>query len=114
MNLRHTSLLPGVGRVASPKEFGQNPDSSSSIDITDVDEKNEVDIESQMKSGSDYEATEEERNSASRDEGINLTLHRGKKTAITLVRQKDESVSSTDKKTARSASARHSDVWRPY
>lgn len=114
MNLRHTSLLPGVARAASPKEFGLNPDSSSSIDITDVDEKNEVEVESQLKN---YQAAEEGTDSASKDEGVNLSLHRGKKAAITLIKQKEESVSSTDKnglKTSRSGSTRHSDVWRPY
>lgn len=103
MNLRQNSLMPSLPRLGSPKDFGQNPDSSSSIDITDVDERKEDDEDKPERE--DLEKIEK-----GRDEGINLTVHRGRKAAITLVRQKEE-VSSSEKS---SRSGRHSDVWRPY
>lgn len=95
MQLRHGSLLSGGSvRLDSPKDLSQNPDSSSSIDITDVEERKE-------------EMSEEEK-------------HREKKVArkasMLLMKQKEE-VSSSDKdviKPSRSSSTRHSDVWRPY
>lgn len=95
MNLRHGSLLSGgTARLDSPKDLSQNPDSSSSIDITDVDERKE-------------ETLEDER-------GKERKIAR--KANVMLVKQKDE-VSSSEKDTikpSRSSSTRHSDVWRPY
>lgn len=93
--------MPSLPRLGSPKDFGQNPDSSSSIDITDVDERKEEDEDRKEDFG---------KGDKGRDEGVNLTVHRGRKAAITLVRQKEE-VSSSEKS---SRSGRHSDVWRPY
>lgn len=95
MNLRHGSLLgAATPRLESPKDLSQNPDSSSSIDITDVDERRE-EVAGDEK--------QKERKVA-------------RKANVMLVRQREE-VSSSDRdtvKASRSASARHSDVWRPY
>lgn len=95
MHLRHGSLLSGgVARLDSPKDLSQNPDSSSSIDITDVEERKE-------------EMSEDER---CRERKV------ARKANVMLVRQKEE-VSSSEKdviKASRSSSTRHSDVWRPY
>lgn len=109
MNLRQSSLIASFPRTSSPKEIHQNPDSSSSIDITDVDEKQDIE-ENKLR------LREDDKKSGTRDEGVNLTVHKGRKAAVTLVRQKEE-VTSSDRdgvKAQRSVSARHSDVWRPY
>lgn len=95
MNLRHGSLLSGAPRLESPKDLSQNPDSSSSIDITDVDERKE-----EVAAGDEKH---KERKVA-------------RKASVMLVRQREE-VSSSDRdtvKASRSSSVRHSDVWRPY
>lgn len=95
MNLRHGSLLSGATpRLDSPKDLSQNPDSSSSIDITEVEERKD-------------EVSEDER-------------HKEKKIVrkanVMLVRQREEVSSSENNviKPPRSSSTRHSDVWRPY
>lgn len=95
MNLRHGSLLSGgAPRLDSPKDLSQNPDSSSSIDITDVEERKE-------------EMSEDEKHKERKIV---------RKANVMMVRQREE-VSSSDKdaiKPSRSNSTRHSDVWRPY
>lgn len=83
MNFRHHPLLP---RSGSPHEPNQNPDSSD-------------------------ETKSDEGKKENKDEGMNLSLHKCRKAAITLVRQKEE-VSSSDKEHLKCN--RLSDVWRPY
>lgn len=96
MNLRHHSLLP---RSSSPFESSQNPDSSSGkLDSAENDDSN-------IDEGKIPESK------SVKNEGINLSLHKCRKAAITLVRQKDE-VSSSDKEDLKCN--RLSDVWRPY
>lgn len=95
MSLRnHGSLLSGAPRLESPKDLSQNPDSSSSIDITDVEERKE-------------ETSEDERLKERK---------MARKASVMLVRQREE-VSSSDKigsKATWSSSGKQSDVWRPY
>lgn len=79
----------------------QNPDSSSKIDVTEVEDGKCVDGEKKEKSA------------VAKEEGVNLTVYKGKKAAVTLVKQKDE-VSSSECKGSRAPSNRQSDVWRPY
>lgn len=103
-----------VSKISPKEDTFQNPDSSSEkLDVTEVDEddiKDEKDnkdicIGSKQSSGKQVDLNEKN------CEGINLSL-RLSKTAITLVRQKDELVSSErDVKCSRETS-RH--VWRPY
>lgn len=100
MHLRHGSLFAGGNTAAnrlldSPRDLSQNPDSSSSIDITDVEERKEEML------------LEDER---VKERKI------ARKANVMLVRQKEE-VSSSEKdmvKPSRSSNTRHSDVWRPY
>ncbi|KAJ3644645.1 hypothetical protein Zmor_022359 [Zophobas morio] len=84
MNLRQHSLLPR----GSPQEAAQNPDSSGRSEAVDDDEKEAKD----------------------KDEGMNLSLNKCRRAAVTLVRQKEE-VSSSDKDLKCN---RLGDVWRPY
>lgn len=105
---------------ASPKEETlQNPDSSSEkLDVTEVDDDipdikdvKEVvkeNIVDNYKESSDKHVGSDERNC----EGVNLSL-RLSKTAITLVRQKDDMASSEkDNVKCSRETSRH--VWRPY
>lgn len=48
----------------------------------------------------------------SREEGVNLTIHRGRKAPLTLIKHKDEVTSS--EKNSRGNNGRQVDVWRPY
>lgn len=101
----------------SPKEDTvQNPDSSSEkLDVTDVDDdvkdtkdnvKDICVVSQKPNSGKNVEINE--RNG----EGVNLSL-RLSKTAITLVRQKDEmAASEKDNNKCSRETSRH--VWRPY
>ncbi|KAI4456485.1 runt related [Holotrichia oblita] len=114
MHLKHHSLLPA--RSTSPQEPVQNPDSSGSkVDTTDTNESISADTTKEEESDDkkDVGTKDEDKKENVKDEGINLTVYRGRKAAVTLVKQRDE-VSSSDIKTYRNASARHSDVWRPY
>lgn len=101
----------------SPKEDTvQNPDSSSEkLDVTDVDDDvkdnkdniKDICVESQKPNGG-KNVEINERNG----EGVNLSL-RLSKTAITLVRQKDEmAASEKDNSKCSRETSRH--VWRPY
>ncbi|EFA09256.2 runt-like protein [Tribolium castaneum] len=94
MNLRHHSLLP---RSSSPLELGHNPNGSTKSEGVDDEVKSD-----------DGKAKEEKKG---KDEGVNLSLHRCRKAAITLVRQKEE-VSSSEKEHLKCN--RLGDVWRPY
>lgn len=114
MHLKHHSLLPH--RSLSPQEPLQNPDSSGSkIDNCDTNESVTADTTKDEDSNDKKEENvkEESKKGSSKDEGINLTIYRGRKAAVTLVKQRDE-VSSSDLKNYRNANSRHSDVWRPY
>ncbi|GLV34604.1 hypothetical protein CBL_09084 [Carabus blaptoides fortunei] len=108
LHLRHPGLLPSApaSEGCSPTPEA-NPDSSGKItEITDVS------------------MDEEKKSPASPADGsVNLTVHKGRKAAVTLVKQKDDDdVTSSDKtdsiasekSDARVATTRHSDVWRPY
>jgi hypothetical protein len=95
MNLRHHPLLPRSS--TSPHEPNQNPDSSGKVEAADNDDGKSDDDKGEKK--------------CPKDEGMNLSLHRCRKAAITLVRQKEE-VSSSDKEHLKCN--RLSDVWRPY
>lgn len=108
MHLRHPSILNAT-KTNSSEEPEQNPDSSSKIDVTELDDINKcVDVDD-----SDESKNEIDNKKIIKEEGINLTIYKGKKAAVTLVRQKDE-VSSSECKNSRSSNNRHSDVWRPY
>ncbi|GJQ73582.1 hypothetical protein Trydic_g13927 [Trypoxylus dichotomus] len=114
MHLKHQSLLPN--RSGSPQELIQNPDSSGSkMDTPDTNESISADTTKHEENDDKKEVTskEEDKRANTRDEGVNLTVYRCRKAAVTLVKQRDE-VSSSDIKTYRNSSARHSDVWRPY
>lgn len=105
IHLRHPSLLPNMHSNSSPRDLkpSSNPDSSGiHVELTDID------------NGKQEENSEEDiKRCISKDEGVNLTVGRGKKAAITLVRQRNES-NERDPSVKNSRGARHSDVWRPY
>lgn len=114
MHLKHHSLLPT--RSGSPQEPSQNPDSSGSrVDAGDVNESVTADTtkDEDNDERKDETSQEDSKKSNAKDEGINLTVCRGRKAVVTLVKQRDE-VSSSDIKAYRNSSLRHSDVWRPY
>ncbi|RZC35963.1 hypothetical protein BDFB_012090, partial [Asbolus verrucosus] len=70
MNLRHHSLLP---RSNSPHENSQNPDSSSGkLEAAENDD------------GKSDDGKMKEEKKGAKDEGMNLSLHRCRKAAITL------------------------------
>lgn len=106
-----------LGSKSSPKEeTTQNPDSSSEkLDVTEVDDDDlhdVKDVKEDIKNFCVDKRTSEKHveNNERHCEGINLSL-RLSKTAITLVRQKDD-VSSNERENARREVNRH--VWRPY
>lgn len=110
MHLRHPSMITGP-RSSSPQETNQNPDSSSKIDVTELDDSKSVDVDDSQDSKT-TENKSETKKTALKEEGVNLTVCKGRKASVTLVRQKDEVSSSECSK--RSNNNRHSDVWRPY
>lgn len=115
MHLRHPSLLSAAPRSNSPQEI--NPDSSSSkLAITEGD-----DFKTGKKSDEELEMVDdvskdqlESKKCISKQEGVNLTIFKGRKAAVTLIREKEEVSSSESSKNSRSSNGRHSDVWRPY
>ncbi|XP_022904040.1 runt-related transcription factor 1-like [Onthophagus taurus] len=120
MHLKHSGLLP---QKSSSPDLIQNPDSSSKIDgentrEDDLDEKNidqDEDDDEDQDNQNKSDIVEDE-GKDSKDEGVNLTVYKGRKAAITLVKQKEE-VSSSDVKNINekhNPNSRHSDVWRPY
>ncbi|KAF2903388.1 hypothetical protein ILUMI_02797 [Ignelater luminosus] len=102
IHLRHPSLLPNTNNDTSPRDL-KSDSSGVRMDLTDIENSKQDDN------------IEEVRRCISKDEGINLTVARGRKAAITLVRQKNEAISDEkDSPIKSSRSSRHSDVWRPY
>lgn len=102
---------------SSPKEESiQNPDSSSEkLDVTEIEDdtkdvkddiKDLCRVSSKQSSEKHVETNERNR------EGINLSL-RLSKTAITLVRQKDD-VPSSDRDNVKCSRETNRHVWRPY
>lgn len=111
MHLRHPAILTAP-KTNSPQDTEQNPDSSSKIDVTELDDSKCLDIDDTDDNKNDNNV--ENKKITTKEEGVNLTIYKGRKAAVTLVRQKDE-VSSSDCKNSRTTSnSRHSDVWRPY
>ncbi|XP_017774113.1 PREDICTED: runt-related transcription factor 1-like [Nicrophorus vespilloides] len=96
MSLRH----PMANRSSSPAS--QNPDSSGNMDI-------EIEDSTSPKPTKDEDEPEPKK-----DEGVNLTVQKGRKAAITLIKQKEEVTSSETGKSSRNSTSRHTDVWRPY
>ncbi|KAF7280614.1 RUNX family transcription factor Runt related B isoform X2 [Rhynchophorus ferrugineus] len=113
MNLRHPALVPSI--LSPPEDStSQNPDSSSEkVDVTDVHEKEKEENDTEKEN--DRLSPPEKESSKSGGEGVNLSL-KGRKAAITLVRQKDDfgAGQKEGSKSLRSNSSRASDVWRPY
>ncbi|KAK4873556.1 hypothetical protein RN001_012916 [Aquatica leii] len=101
IHLRHPSLLPNTN--SSPKDIK----SANSDNVLTRNEFTDVDSNKQD------DSCEEDTRRVSKDEGINLTVARGRKAAITLIRQRNENSDERDS-VKNSRSSRHSDVWRPY
>lgn len=121
MHLRHPTQLLNPPKN-SPQEQ-HNPDSSSKIDVTEIDDDSKcLDVDDNDDDNT-ISKNIENRKITSKEEGVNLTVYKGRKAAVTLVRQKDE-VSSSDCKNSRTSSnnnninnnnnRQQSDVWRPY
>lgn len=100
IHLRNSSLL-SVNNASSPREFkSENLRIQSDVINSDNEKQNN---------------NNEDDDRRLKDEGINLTVARVRKAAVTLVRQKTDGGAS-DKYTSstNSRTSRHSDVWRPY
>ncbi|KAF5287473.1 hypothetical protein FQA39_LY04101 [Lamprigera yunnana] len=98
IHLRHPSLLPNT----SSRDL-----KSSNENLVTRNEFSDVENSKQ-----DDSSQEEAKRCIGKNEGINLTVAKGRKAAITLVRQRNSSQERESIKTPRSSG--HSDVWRPY